>query len=75
MESAPLIKGKEFFTEFGETMATALRPMNPFLGSERVYFGDNSFGSIRTCRVLLERGVFLVLNMKKTLKGFPKVAL
>eukprot|EP00963_Diacronema_lutheri_P012412 scaffold1724_cov341-Pavlova_lutheri.AAC.88 len=71
-ENASLMKGKEIFTEFG---TTTLRLMKPFFGSGRVCLGNSLFGSVKTCCALLVCGVYSVLNVKTTHRGFPKAAL
>eukprot|EP00963_Diacronema_lutheri_P006258 scaffold541_cov335-Pavlova_lutheri.AAC.3 len=75
VENARLMKEKEFFTEFSTATATTLGLMKPFFGSGRVRLGDSLFGLVKTCRALLERGVYSVLNVKIAHRGFPKLAL
>ena len=75
VENAALMRGKEFYTDYGATTATTLRLMQPFFGSGRVCLGDSWFGSVKSCCALLERGVYSVLNVKTAHKGFPKTTL
>ena len=73
--NAALIRGKEFYIDYGATTATTLRLMQPFFGSGRVCLGDSWFGSVKSCCALLERGVYSVLDVKTAHKGFPKTTL
>lgn len=75
VENASLIKGKEFYTEFGKITATRLGLMKPFFGNGRKCQGDRWFRPMKSCNGLLERGACSVLNVKTTYIGFPKAKL
>ena len=75
VENAELMKGKQFYSDFGTTTATTLRLMEPLFGSGRVCLGDSWFGSVKTCCALLDRGLFSVLNVKTAHRGFPRATL
>ena len=74
-EGKVAMKEKEFTSSLGHTAATSLRLTKPYWGKAKVALGDSWFGSVKTCKELLERGVFSVLLVKTAHKNYPKLLL
>eukprot|EP00798_Chlamydomonas_sp_ICE-L_P002138 gene2138-18187_t len=63
---------KEFYAEYGATLATTLRLCKPWFGSGRQILADSWFGSVKCCLEMYSCGLFCIMSVKTAHKGFPK---
>ena len=71
VEGAILDAGKKWREEWGATAACTMRLCEPWFNTGRVVIADSWFGSLKTAVGLLQNGLYSVMNVKGTRKGFP----
>ena len=71
-ESKERMAQKDHHAQFGATTACTLRLSKPYHGSGRTLYGDSWFGSVKTCKELLNVGLYSTLVVKTAHVNFPK---
>ena len=63
---------KAYYRPFGAACAATLRVCTPWFWKNHILIADSWFGSLRTAKALLMKGVHSIMNVKTGSKGFPK---
>lgn len=63
---------KAYFKVFGASCAATLRLTSPWFYKGHILIADSWFGSVRTAKALLMKGVHSIMSVKNGSKGFPK---
>lgn len=71
-EGKSLDRAKEYVAEYGAQTALTLRMLKRFVGTGVVLIADSWFGSVKTCLLLMQWGIFSVMNVKMSHALFPK---
>jgi hypothetical protein len=66
------MKHAKYIKLFNKSTAWAMRPNEPWFGSERTVAGDDAFGQVREVVTLRDKGLYVLCNIKQCHKFFPK---
>ena len=71
-EGKKLMEEKEFVDIAGKNPAKAMRCVKPWFGSGRVVILDSGFASVRCALHLMDKGIYMIGNVKTGHTQFPK---
>lgn len=71
-ESKERMAQKDHHADLGATTACTLRLTKRYHGSGRTVYGDSWFGSVKTCKELMDVGLYSTLIVKTAHVNFPR---
>mmetsp|Transcript_4278 Transcript_4278/g.7273 ORF Transcript_4278/g.7273 Transcript_4278/m.7273 type:complete len:627 (+) Transcript_4278:3056-4936(+) len=71
-EGKALDREKEYVEQFGAATALTLRMLAPYKGEGKILIADSWFGCVKACILLLDWGIYSIMNVKTAHANFPK---